>query len=105
MSIRFRYRELREYREPASLRLDVCVSDHLPPLFGLVRNELAETGRRTSKNSPTRVGKPRPDHGLAESDVNLPIERSDDLRRSVPGSAHAKPGACLIARYKFAYRR
>src|SRR5262249_55974569 len=40
----------------ASLRLDIGRPDHLGPLFGFVRDELAEVGRRTLKWHPAELG-------------------------------------------------
>ena len=76
-----------------SIRLDAGELDHLGPLFGFFRDELAEVGGRAGKRRAAQVGKPRLDLRIGEARVDLPVELVDDLGWRVPGRADAVPGA------------
>jgi hypothetical protein len=69
---RFRYRYLCNVPDGLGLvRLDASKFDHLAPLLGFGRDELAEVGRRAGKHRAAQVGQPRLDLGLGERAVNF----------------------------------
>ena len=87
------------------LRLDAGEPDHLAPLLGFVRDELAEVGGRARKHRAAQIGKPRLHLGIGERGVDLPVELVDDLGGRVLGRADAEPRARLVARHEIAHGR
>src|SRR5262245_9992230 len=85
------------------LRLGARKLDHLGPLLGFFRDELAEVGCRAREHRGTHVGKPRVQLGIGESSVDFGIELLDDLGWRVLGCADAIDCARLIARHELAY--
>src|SRR5262249_23644628 len=79
------------------LRLDVCCSDHLAPLFGFISDELTEVGGRLGERSGPQVGQARLDVGMRKTRIDISVQLVDDLGRCVPGYGNAVPGARLIA--------
>src|SRR5262245_35483452 len=75
--------------------------DDLPPLLGIVDDELAEIGGRAGKHRATEIGKPRLQLGIGERGVDLRIEFRDDVRRRVFGRAETGPLARLETRQEF----
>jgi len=65
---------------PQSLRLDVGHPDHLAPLLGFVRDQLAEVSRRARKWRAAQIGKPRLDLGICERGVDLLVAPVDPAR-------------------------
>src|SRR5215510_14570942 len=63
-----------------SLRLDVGHPDHLAPLLGFVRDQLAEVSRRARKRRAAQIGKPRLDLGICERGVDLLVAPVDPAR-------------------------
>src|SRR6516165_12312977 len=58
----FATRDVITDRSPSSLlRLDVCCSDHLAPLFGFVGNQLTEVGGRLGERRRSQLGQARLD--------------------------------------------
>src|SRR5262249_17524369 len=69
----------------ASLRLNVGVTDYLPPLFGVLDYKLAKVECRHRKRGDTKISETRFDLGLGEASVDFVVELANDLRRSVLG--------------------
>src|SRR5262245_51359226 len=80
-----------------SIRLDVCKLDHLAPLLGLVRNELAEIGRRARHHGAAEASKLRLDLAIGEAGVDLSVEHVDDAGGGSFRGAKAKPSVRFVA--------
>src|SRR5215510_6328328 len=65
--------------------LDVGRPDHLAPLFGFIRDELAELGRRHRHRGVAEVGKPDLHSRISKGGFNFLVEPLDDFGRSVLG--------------------
>src|SRR5262249_2647683 len=85
-----------------SLGLRAGELDDLPPLLGIVSDELAEIGGRARKDRATQGGKPRIQPRLGEACIDLCIEFRDDLGRRVLRRADANPLTRLETRYEIA---
>src|SRR5215467_13122857 len=100
----FADREVMEYRGVSgSLRLDADGLNHLAPLLGVFRHELAEVGRRTRKDRAAQVRQPRLHLGIGEAGIDLPVELINDVSGGVLGRADARPGGCLEARQELSH--
>jgi hypothetical protein len=80
-------------RDAASFRLDVCRTDHLGPLLGLLGNVFAKVGGRANKGRASQVGEPCLDPGIGETGIDLLVEIRDDLCKRILGCAEAIPVA------------
>src|SRR6516162_6282968 len=83
-----------------SLGLRAGELDDLPPLLGIVSDELAEVGGRARKDRATQVGKPRFQPRRGEACIDLRIEFRDDLGRRVLRRAEANPLTRLETRHE-----
>jgi hypothetical protein len=70
-----------------SFRFDIGCSDHLGPLLGFIRDELAELGRRHRHRDVAEVGKPDLHSRIGKGGSNFLVEPLDDFGRSVLGCA------------------
>src|SRR5215472_3617294 len=93
--------KFRGYPQCASVWLDVGSPDYLRPFVGFFGEELAVLGRRERERGVAEVGNPRPDPGIGEASVDLPVELIDNSGGCVPGCAEADPAASLIPRQEF----
>jgi hypothetical protein len=87
---------------PGSARLGTGELDHLGPLLGFVRNELAELGWRAGKRRAAQVSKPRLDFGIGERRVDLLVQLIDDFGGRALRRANTAPVTCLEPRYEIA---
>jgi hypothetical protein len=81
----------------ASVWLDVGGADHLAPLLGLFRHELAELGGRHLQWDVAEVGEPSLHPRICEGSVHFLVEPFGDLRWNVSGGAEASCQARLEA--------
>jgi hypothetical protein len=58
------------------LRLDVCCSDHLAPLFGFVDNQLTEVGGRLGERRGSQLGQARLDVGMRKTCIDISVSLS-----------------------------
>src|SRR5262249_12381573 len=86
------------------LRLDVCCSDHLAPLFGFISDELTEVGGRRGERSGPQVGQARLDVGMRKTRIDISVQLVEDLGGCVSASGSAVPSARLLAKRKFVDR-
>ena len=94
-----------EFRRASSrtyFGLDVCRPDHLAPLLGFVRNELAEFGWRPNKHRTAHLGEARPDPWIGERRVNFSVELVDDLNGRFFRGTKPKKCARLVSRHELA---
>jgi Tripartite tricarboxylate transporter family receptor len=87
----------------ATLQLDIGGLDHLAPLFGFVRDQLAEAGRRAWNCAAGQVGEPCIHLGIRDGRIDFFVEFFYDLGRCIPDRAEAIPRTRLITRYKFSH--
>src|SRR5207244_7080188 len=85
-------------RSRGSLRLDAGRPDHLGPLLGFVRDELAEVGGGTGKNRTAQIAEPSLYLGVGEAGIGLLVELLDNLGGRVLGRAEATQEARRGAR-------
>src|SRR5215467_5412806 len=76
--------------------LDVGRTDHLAPLLGFCRDELAEVSGRACKCGEAEVGKTRLDAGARQARIDLFVELLDDLGGCILGRADTVPPTGLI---------
>src|SRR5262249_2700252 len=74
--------------------------DDLGPLFGFVRDEVTELGRRARKRCATQVCQPRLELGIAKHRVDLLVELLDDIAGGALRRADTGPVTCLEAWYE-----
>src|SRR5258707_14117430 len=84
------------------IRLEAGQLDDLPPLLGLLSDDLAEVGGRAGKYVAAEVGHARLDPRIGESGVYFPVEPVDDFGRRALGGADAEQAAHRIARHGIA---
>src|SRR5205814_9290408 len=77
--------------------------DDLGPLLRFVCDERAKNGERDVKHGAAQGVEPRLDLWVSKSCVDFLAEHFDDFDGSVLGSAHAIPGARLVARHEIAH--
>src|ERR1700730_12165355 len=80
-----------------SLRFNTSKPNHVAPLIGFCRDELAELdgGRRMRFASQCRI--PRPQVGIGEGRIDLRIELVDDRGGRALWRTDPSHGTCLVA--------
>src|SRR3981189_2572306 len=100
----FAERDLWNFRpQSSSFRLDAGELDHLGPLFGFVRDELAEFDRRAHVFHSAQIANPRFYFGIGEASVYFIVPAADDVHGRISRRADADPTARLVARRKFGH--
>src|SRR5262245_15037050 len=89
----------------ASFRVDIGRPNHLRPLFGVVCDELPESGRRQWQRHASKIEQPLLHPGVGESSIDLLVKLLDDVSWRALGRADALPPAGLVAWPKLAHRR
>src|SRR5260370_27705840 len=84
-----------------SLRLDVGGADHLAPLLGVVRNELAELGGRGCIGLQAQIGEPHLELRAGKRLIHELIEDRDDLWGRPRRRPDPLPTPPPITRHKF----
>src|SRR5436305_14500599 len=82
------------------VRPDACKPDHLGPLFGFIRNQLAEIGRRPCKCRTAQLCKPNSHAWVNKCEIDFLIKAVDNLTGGVPRRANAEPGTGLKSWYE-----
>jgi hypothetical protein len=99
-------------RSRGSLRLDAGRPDHLGPLLGFVRDELAEVGGGTGKNRTAQIAEPSLYLGVGEAGIGLLVElrpagavTAEHRNRRVRDTILAATNKCLAKNNKSPDRR
>jgi hypothetical protein len=84
-------------RSPLSLRFNTSKPNHVAPLIGFRRDELAELDGGHRKRFASQCRIPRPQVGIGEGCIDLRIELVDDLGGRALWRTDASHGTCLVA--------